>query len=115
MRVFNLFLIVIILLSALFTITPSAFSQYLEQGVGETPVSPRLKTITIRNVRYLLPKGTKFRKRAGVITFEGPGEYTARILSELEERLHENEKELNRLERVLGGRGSEQPVMDAGH
>ncbi len=104
MRVLQLLLVVIILLPALFTITPSAFSQYIGKGAEDNPVSPRMETITIQNVRYLLPKGTKFRKRAGVITFEGPGEYTARRLSELEERFQESEKKLNRLERVLRGR-----------
>ena len=101
MRALQLLLVVIILLSALFTITPSAFSQYIGKGAEDNPVSPRMETITIQNVRYLLPKGTKFRKRAGVITFEGPGEYTARRLSELEEHFQESEKKLNRLERVL--------------
>ena len=64
-----------------------------------------METIKIQNVLYLLPKGTQFRKRDGVITFEGLGEYTARRLSDLEERLQESEKELKRLEWVLRNRG----------
>ena len=107
MRVFQRFLVVIILLSALFIITPSANSQSLDRGVEEKTVSPRMETIKIRNVRYLLPKGTQLSKRAGVITFEGPGEYTARKLSDLEERLQENEKQLKQIERVLRSQGTE--------
>ena len=67
--------------------------------------TPAMETIKIQNVLYLVPKGTQFRKRDGVITFEGLGEYTARRLSELEERLHESEKELKRLDWVLRNRG----------
>jgi len=109
MRVIQLLLIFIFVLSALFIKTPSAYSQYYGKREGKEDVSPRMETIKIQNVRYLLPKGTKFRKRAGVITFEGPGEYTARRLSDLEERLQEGEKELKRLEKVLRSRGTDLP------
>jgi len=107
MRVIQLLLIFIFVLSALFIKTPSAYSQYYGKRRGKEDVSPRMETIKIQNVRYLLPKGTQIHKRAGVITFEGPGEYTARRLSDLEERLKESELVLERLERVLRYRGEE--------
>jgi len=109
MRVIQLLLIFIFVLSALFIITPSAYSQYYGKREGKEDGSPGMETIKIQNVRYLLPKGTKFRKRAGVITFEGPGEYTARRLVDLEERLQESENELKRFERVLRSRGADLP------
>jgi hypothetical protein len=64
-------------------------------GVAEVP--PGMEIIQIRNVSYLLPKGTQIRKRGGVITFEGLNEYTARRLSAFEERLQASEKEIERL------------------
>ena len=109
MRVLQFLLMFIFVFSALFIITPSAYSQYYGKREGKEDISPGMETIIIQNVRYLLPKGTKFRKRAGVITFEGAGEYTARRLWDLEERLQESEKELKRLEWVLRSRGADLP------
>ncbi|MCZ6674765.1 MAG: hypothetical protein O7C75_17690 [Verrucomicrobia bacterium] len=109
MRVIQVLSIFILGLSTLFIITPSAYSQYDGRREGKEDLSSSMETITLQNVRYLLPKGTKFRKRAGVITFEGPGEYTARRLSDLEERLQESENELKRLERVFRSRGTDLP------
>ena len=94
MRRIHLFLILIFVFSTIFITTAKAEEK--------EEVSPRMEIIQIGNARFLLPKGTKIRKRAGVITFEGPGEYTARRLSAFEERLQASEKEIERLKRVLG-------------
>jgi len=101
MRVIQPLLILIACLSAQFITAPSAYPQsYVREETLEA-VPPGMKLITFHHVRYLVPKGTKFRKRAGVITFEGPGEYTARTLSEFEDRIRENEKHIRRLKNVL--------------
>jgi len=99
MKGIHLFLILTFVFSALFIITAKA-----EEKVEVPPwlTVDGMEIIQIGNARYLLPKGTKIRKRAGVITFEGPGEYTARRLLDFEERLQANEKEVKRLKRVLG-------------
>ena len=97
-------------LSALFTLSPDVYSQSYG-GIERTQnLSPGMEMITIQNVRYVVPKGTKFSKRADVITFEGPGEYTARRLSEMERRLEESEEKLKHLESLLRSRDSESGI-----
>ena len=98
-RRIHLFLILIFVFSALFFITAKAEEK---EEVPPWLTVDSMEIIQIGNARYLLPKGTKMRKRAGVITFEGSGEYTARRLLDFEERLQESEKEVERLKRVLG-------------
>ncbi len=107
MRPLKLLLIVVSILSTTLIVVSSGYAQFREEPEGRERNSSEMATIEIRNVRYLLPKGTKFRKTAGVITFEGAGEYTARRLYDMEERLREGRKELKRLERDLRYRGND--------
>ena len=94
----------LILVSYLFALllgTPSAHSQsYLDEETLDD-LAPGMELIIINNVRYLVPRGTKIREIAGVITFEGPGEYTARRLTEFDAVIRENDKEIKRLRREL--------------
>ena len=109
MRTLKHLIPVVAVLSVTLIATSSGYSQYHEEPEGVERDRSELATIEIRNVRYLVPKGTKFRKRAGVITFEGPGEYTARRLYEMEKRMREGEKELRRLESELRNRSKLNP------
>lgn len=102
MRRIHLFLILIFVFSAIFIVAAPAHSWHHGEAEVKEEVSPGMEIIQIGNGRYLRPKGAKIGKRAGVITFEGPGEYAVRRLSDFEERLAATEKEIERLKRVLG-------------
>lgn len=109
MKLSQVFLLLMMVMAALWVIPSSVLSTDESEQAEENARTPDLEIIEIYNVRYLLPKGTKFRKRAGVITFEGAGEYTARRLYGMEERLQESGQELKRLERELRHRGKWHP------
>ncbi len=100
-------LLVFSVLSMALLFAASAHPQDVDGTRTNSRTDPSLEVIEILNVNYILPKGTKFRKRAGVITFEGAGEYSARRLHEMEQKLRSNEMELRRLEKMLSG--SEKP------
>ncbi len=94
MRKIHLFLVSILVLTAILTITAKA---------EEVIVPPGWEIIRIHGVRYLLPKGTKIRKRAGVILLtEVVNEYLANRFVDFDKRLAAIEKELKQLKRVLG-------------
>jgi len=76
MRRIHLFLILIFVFSALFIITAKAEEK---EEVPPWLTVDRMEIIQIGHVRYLLPKGTKFRKRGSLITFETPAMETIRI------------------------------------
>jgi len=60
-------------------------------------VPPGMEIIIINKVRYLVPKGTKIRKRGGVFVLEGKSEYMAErfdIVYKHLESIKEKEKEL---------------------
>jgi hypothetical protein len=92
MRKTFLFLVSILVLTAILTITAKA---------AEVIVALGMEIIRIHGVEYLVPKGTKFRKRGGVISFEGVDEYMVRRLVEYDKRLAAMEKEIEQLKRVL--------------
>ena len=61
-------------------------------------VPPGMEIITINNVRYLVPKGTKIHKRGGVFVLEGQSEYMAKrfdIIDKHLESIKEKEKGLS--------------------
>ncbi len=71
MRRIHLFIILIFVFSTIFITTAKAEEK--------EEVSPRMEIIQIGNARYLLPKGTKIRKRGIFIFFETPGMETIQI------------------------------------
>ncbi len=98
MRKIHLFLVSILVLTAILTITAKA---------EEVIVPPGWELIRIQGVRYLVPKGTKIRKRGGVILLtEVVNEYLANRFVEFDKRLAAIEKELKQLKRVLGEKRS---------
>jgi hypothetical protein len=48
---------------------------------------PGMEIISIGNVNHIVPKGTKVRKKDGVVTFEGRFEYISRKFNEVEEKI----------------------------
>ncbi len=94
MRKTRLFLVSILVLTAILTITAKAV---------EVIVPPGWEIIRIQGVRYLVPKGTKIRKRGGVISLtEVVNEYLVNRFVDFDKRLAAIEKELKQLKRVLG-------------
>ena len=93
MRKIHLFLVSILVLTAILTITAKA---------EEVIVPPGMEIIRMHGVRYLVPKGGTIKKRAGVITFEGATEYLMNRFVDFDKRLAAIEKELKQLKRVLG-------------
>jgi hypothetical protein len=93
MRKIHLFLVSILVLTAILTITAKA---------EEVIVPPGMEIIRIQGVRYLVPKGTKIRKRGGVILFEGVNEYMVNKFVDLDKRLAAIEMEIKQLKKVLG-------------
>jgi len=89
----HLFLVSILVLTAILTITAKA---------EEVIVPPGMEIIRIHGVSYLVPKGTKIKKRRGVITFEGVTEYLMNRFVDFDKRVAAIEKELKQLKRVLG-------------
>jgi len=71
MRRIHLFLILIFVFSTIFITTAKAEEK--------EEVSPRMEIIQIGNARYLLPNGTKIRKRDSLIIFETPAMETIQI------------------------------------
>lgn len=59
---------------------------------------PGMEIISIGNVDYVVPKGTKIKKKDGVISLEGRFEYTARRFSEVEEKISALEEKNQALE-----------------
>ncbi len=93
MRKIHLFLVSILVLTAILTITAKA---------EEVIVPPGMEIIRMHGVRYLVPKGGKIKKRGGVITFEGATEYLMNRFVDFDKRLAAIEKELKQLKRVSG-------------
>ncbi len=94
MRKIHLFLVSILVLTAILTITAKA---------EEVIVPPGWEIIRIQGVRHLVPKGTKIRKRGGVISLtEVVNEYLVNRFVDFDKRLAVIEKELKQLKRVLG-------------
>ncbi len=93
MRKIHLFLVSVLVLTAILTLTAKA-----EEVIGP----PGMEIIRIQGVRYLVPKGSKIRKSRGVILFEGVDEYMVNKFVELDKRLAAMEKEIEQLKRVLG-------------
>lgn len=93
MRKIHLFLVSVLVLTAILTLTAKA---------EEVIVPPGMEIIRIQGVRYLVPKGSKIRKSRGVILFEGVDEYMVNKFVELDKRLAAMEKEIEQLKRVLG-------------
>ena len=93
MRKIYLFLVSILVLTAILTITAKA---------EEVIVPPGMEIIRMHGVRYLVPKGAKIKKRGGVILFEGATEYLMKSFVDFDKRLAAIEKELKQLKRVLG-------------
>jgi uncharacterized small protein (DUF1192 family) len=93
MRKIHLFLVSVLVLTAILTLTAKA---------EEVIVPPGMEIIRIQGVRYLVPKGSKVRKSGGVILFEGVDEYMVNKFVELDKRLAAMEKEIEQLKRVLG-------------
>ncbi len=93
MRKIHLFLVSVLVLTAILALTAKA---------EEVIVPPGMEIIRIQGVRYLVPKGTKIRKSSGVISFEGVDEYLVNRFVEIDKRLAAMEKEIEQLKRVLG-------------
>ncbi len=94
MRKIHLFLVSILVLTAILTITAKA---------EEVIVPPGWEIIRIQGVRYLVPKGAKIRKRGGVISLtEVVNEYLVNRFVDFDKHLVAIEKELKQLKRVLG-------------
>lgn len=93
MRKIHLFLVSILVLTSILTITAKS---------EEVIVPPGMEIIRIQGVRYLVPKGTKIRKRGGVILFEGIDEYVVNRFVGFDKRLAAIEKEIEQLKKVLG-------------
>jgi hypothetical protein len=93
MRKIYLFIVSILVLTAILSITAKA---------EEVIVPPGMEIIRIQGVRYLVPKGSKISKSGPVITFEGINEYMVNRFVEFDKRLAAMEKEMEQLKRVLG-------------
>ncbi len=93
MRKIHLFLVSILVLTAILTITANS---------EEVIVPPGMEIIRIEGVRYLVPKGMKIRKRGALILFEGVDEYLVPRFVDFDKRLAAIEKELKQLKKVLG-------------
>ena len=94
MRKIHLFLVSILVLTAILTITAKA---------EEVIVPPGWEIIRIQGGRYLVPKGAKIRKRGGVISLiEVVNEYLVNRFVDFDKRLAAIEKELKQLKRVSG-------------
>lgn len=93
MRKIHLFLVSILVLTAILTITAKS---------EEVIVPPGMEIIRIDGVRYIVPKGTKIRKRAGVILFEGVDEYVVNRFVDFDKRLATIEIKIKQLKKVLG-------------
>jgi len=76
MRRIHLFLILIFVFSAIIIITAKAEEK---EEISRWLTVDRMENLQIGNARYLLPKGTKIRKRGSLITFETPAMETIRI------------------------------------
>ncbi|MCF7874064.1 MAG: hypothetical protein K9L84_03325 [Candidatus Omnitrophica bacterium] len=59
----------------------------LQADKKEAP--PGMEIITIGSVDYVVPRGTKVKKKDGIVSLEGRHEYTARRFSEIEKEISE--------------------------
>lgn len=78
-----------------------------------------MEIITIGNVDYVVPKGTKVRKKDGIISLEGRFEYIARRFSEVEEKIslleEENkvlENKFEDLKKLIDNKDIDEPIEE---
>ena len=70
----------------------------IAEEIPNEEIPPNMEVITIRNVRYIVPKGMKLKAdEAGILRLETRDEYVARTFYNMDVRLktlEENEKKL---------------------
>lgn len=85
----------------------------------EKKAPPGMEIISIGNVDYVVPKGTKIKKKDGIISLEGRFEYIARRFSEVEEKIslleNENkvlENKFEDLKKLIDNKNIDEPIEE---
>ncbi|MCF7887393.1 MAG: hypothetical protein K9L71_03160 [Candidatus Omnitrophica bacterium] len=92
----------------------------LSLQAGDKKAPPGMEIISIGNVDYVVPEGTKVKKKDGIISVEGRSEYTARRFSEVEERIFALEEKNRTLEnkfenlkKLIDNKDTNKPVEES--